>query len=91
MRNPLKQGLKRNARALTEGINAHRNAKSTKTRIETYNCIRVKWVCEIAMRNPLKQGLKLRIVVKIEEKCQIAMRNPLKQGLKLLFVLLLIV
>ena len=39
---------------------------------------------EIAMRNPLKQGLKLLKNIWTEKGARrIAMRNPLKQGLKL--------
>ena len=37
----------------------------------------------VAMRNPLKQGLKLKYGEGREPGLHVAMRNPLKQGLKL--------
>ena len=85
MRNPLKQGLKLFVLlSLTLSETTYRNAKSTKTRIETA-AVHLAQPLErqIAMRNPLKQGLKLVTAGHDELFWQIAMRNPLKQGLKL--------
>ena len=87
MRNPLKQGLKHCKRSKNESNRIGRNAKSTKTRIETCSIsgyaifykgsrnakstkTRIetwsRWlyaqsIAEVAMRNPLKQGLKRSI------------------------------
>ena len=60
----------------------NRNAKSTKTRIETIYFVRPRLRKPIAMRNPLKQGLKLNSWKSHSGSRHIAMRNPLKQGLK---------
>ena len=58
MRNPLKQGLKQIGPGHVTLSGQNRNAKSTKTRIETVDpCIDGVFK-SIAMRNPLKQGLK---------------------------------
>ena len=59
MRNPLKQGLKPMTGTLTLHGVLSRNAKSTKTRIETHIYYLFVYFYHVAMRNPLKQGLKL--------------------------------
>ena len=65
-------------------IAIRRNAKSTKTRIETFSLFLVQHLFpRVAMRNPLKQGLKPLILIFISSPLLVAMRNPLKQGLKL--------
>ena len=62
---------------------SYRNAKSTKTRIETSKTDIFKFLpAIIAMRNPLKQGLKPINSCSHWDIIIIAMRNPLKQGLK---------
>ena len=112
MRNPLKQGLKlqmpvsmlrttncRNAKSTKTRIETplymlvemfaddRRNAKSTKTRIETITTGSFP-VCKrrVAMRNPLKQGLKPQYTDSADDSLKVAMRNPLKQGLKPHFI-----
>ena len=58
MQNPLKQGLKLHALIHFNIIVMCRNAKSTKTRIETGVKVIIKIHTSVAMQNPLKQGLK---------------------------------
>ena len=84
MRNPLKQGLKRKMMNDRKKSKNNRNAKSTKTRIETYREVPNVMILTIAMRNPLKQGLKQSKETNNTNSHirHIAMRNPLKQGLK---------
>ena len=82
MRNPLKQGLKQPCKAISSTVDTGRNAKSTKTRIETRTSFYIGFVSYVAIRNPLKQGLKLEGPRCSTEETFVAMRNPLKQGLK---------
>ena len=82
MRNPLKQGLKHVSNRCLASANECRNAKSTKTRIETHILYGCACLGFVAMRNPLKQGLKLISKQPKIRNSKVAMRNPLKQGLK---------
>ena len=59
MQDPLKQGLKHKPKVYLSNVNAHSNARSTKTRIETSDEeIEINTKYQIRMQDPLKQGLK---------------------------------
>jgi len=66
MQDPLKQGLKPYLwRRSNQGI-INSNARSTKTRIETYlPCYSLLALQVIRMQDPLKQGLKLHLTISI--------------------------
>jgi len=83
MQDPLKQGLKQPELGGKTWISSDSNARSTKTRIETFYCD----VPSIRKRNSNARSTKTRIET-IRYSCgrsvnHIRMQDPLKQGLKL--------
>ena len=84
MQDPLKQGLKHKPKVYLSNVNAHSNARSTKTRIETSDEeIEINTKYQIRMQDPLKQGLKHSAMYFDTAGLMIRMQDPLKQGLKL--------